>query len=113
MKILFEQDGHIVGVTDEGKYFESYRQTDNISIIPCAGKYIQQLQIDKDKAMNLLAKIYDYCKITYELRHSSIHEYEIGCKESVSSLLNAIEQSGMEDELIRIDRKLHGEVLDE
>lgn len=43
-KIIFEQDGNIVGITKEGKYFESYKTTKNVAILRGAGLYIKRLE---------------------------------------------------------------------
>jgi hypothetical protein len=42
--IIFEQDGNIVGITKEGKYFESYKTTENVAILRGAGLYIKRLE---------------------------------------------------------------------
>jgi len=59
MKILFKKDGYIVGITDEGKFFESYKNINSINILGGAGMYIQELQkeIERLKIKKALMQI--------------------------------------------------------
>lgn len=43
-KILYNNNGYIVGVTEDGKYFECYKNLNLVNILGAAGMYIQELQ---------------------------------------------------------------------
>lgn len=57
MKILFSQDGYIVGVTDEGKYFETYKNLNNINILNGAALYIQQLEQQNEQLKTFISNL--------------------------------------------------------
>lgn len=48
-KIIFQKDKYIVGITEDGKLFESYGNTYPRNILGAAGLYIQELQAEIEK----------------------------------------------------------------
>ena len=46
LKIIFQKDKYIVGITEDGKLFESYGNTYTRNILGAAGLYIQELQAE-------------------------------------------------------------------
>ena len=48
-KIIFQKDKYIVGITEDGKLFESYGNTYTRNILRAAGLYIQELQAEIEK----------------------------------------------------------------
>ena len=55
--IIFEQDGNIVGITKEGKYFESYKTTENVAILRGAGLYIKRLEQENKELKEKIIKL--------------------------------------------------------
>ena len=58
--ILFSKDKYIVGITEDGKLFESYGSTNCKNILGGAGFYIKELQAEIEK---LKQKIVAICNI--------------------------------------------------
>ena len=53
-KIIFQKDKYIVGITEDGKLFESYGNTYTRNILGAAGLYIQELQAEIAKLKNVI-----------------------------------------------------------
>ena len=48
-KIIFQKDKYIVGITEDGKIFESYGNIYTKNSLGAAGLYIQELQAEIEK----------------------------------------------------------------
>ena len=46
LTIIFQKDKYIVGITEDGKLFESYGNTYTRNILGASGLYIQELQAE-------------------------------------------------------------------